>query len=102
MPVGLNINGLNELFSKNCFNGMIESGILFDRLRPMPIKRFLKALVISVEFVISLSFILTMFGSTLILDFHVRSYLILFHIKVVLLRFLSKSLLKYSFLNLRV
>ena len=59
-------------------------------------------MVISVGFVISLPFTLTMFRWTLLLDFSVKSCRILFHIKVVLLRFLTINNLKYSFLYLRI
>ena len=62
----------------------------------------LKTLAISVGFVISLPFTLTMFRWTLLLDFSVKSCRIPFHIKVVLLRFLTINNLKYSFLYLRI
>ena len=79
---------------------LLESIMVFDKLEPKLLKTLLKALAISVGFVISLPFTLTMFGWTLLLDFTVISYRIPFHIKVVLLPFLSKSNLKYSFLHL--
>ena len=98
--VALSRNGFNELFFRNFWNGLLESIMVFDKLEPKLLKTLLKALAISVGFVISLPFTLTMFGWTLLLDFTVISYRIPFHIKVVLLPFLSKSNLKYSFLHL--
>ena len=98
--VALSRNGFNELFFRNFWNGLLESIMVFDKLEPKLLKTLLKALAISVGFVISLPFTLTMFGWTLLLDFTVISYRIPFHIKAVLLPFLSKSNLKYSFLHL--
>ena len=83
-------------------NGLFESRMVFDKLGPIFTKKLLRTLAISVGFVISLPFTLIMFGSTLLLDFSVTSCRIPFHIKVVLLRFLSKNNLKYSFLDLHI
>ena len=100
--VALSRNGFNELFFRNFWNGLLESIMVFDKLEPKLLKTLLKALAISVGFVISLPFTLTMFRWTLLLDFSVKSCRIPFHIKVVLLRFLTINNLKYSFLYLRI
>ena len=100
--VGFSRNKFNELFLRTLLNGLRESGMVFDRLGSMSIKKLLKTLAISVGFVISLPFTLTMSGWTLLLDFRVISCPIPFHLKVVLLRFFSKHNLKYSFLDLRI
>ena len=91
-----------RMFLRMFLKGLLESGMVFDKLGPTFIKKLLKAFSISIGFVISLSFTLTMFGWILLLDFNVISYRIPFDIKVVLLRFLSKNNLKYSFLDLHI
>ena len=60
--VALSRNGFNELFFRNFWNGLLESRMVFDKLEPILLKTLLKALAISVGFVVSLPFTLTMFG----------------------------------------
>ena len=81
-------------------NYWIRNG--FWQIRTKSYKKLMKALAISVGFVIFFLFTLTMFEWTLLLDFSIISCGITFHIKVVLLQFLSKIILKYSYLDLRI
>ena len=78
--LGLSRNEFNELFLRKLLNGLLESRMVFDKLGPIFIKKLLKALAITVGFVISLPLTLTMFGRTLLLDFIVISCRIPFHI----------------------
>ena len=55
-------NKFNALCLRKLLNALLESGMVFDRLGSMFITKFLKAFAISVGFVISLPFTLTMFG----------------------------------------
>ena len=95
--VGLSRNEFNELFLRKLLNNLLESGLVFWQIRANVHKKLLKALVISAGFVISLSFTLIIFVWTLLLNLPNP-----FDIKVVLLRFLSKTNLKYSLLDLRI
>ena len=60
--VGLNRNKFNEQFLTKFLNGLLESEVVFDRLGPMSTKELLKAVAISVVFVMPLPFTLRMFG----------------------------------------
>ena len=60
--VGLNRNKFNEQFLTRFLNGLLESEVVFDRLGPMSTKELLKAVAISVVFVMPLPFTLRMFG----------------------------------------
>ena len=60
--VGLSRNELNELFLRKFLNGLVESGMVFDRLGAISTKKLLKALAMSAGFVISFPFNLTMVG----------------------------------------
>ena len=69
--VALGRNEFNELFLRKFLNDLLESRMVFYKLAPIFIQKLLKALAISVGFMISLPFTFTMLGWTLLLDFSV-------------------------------
>ena len=69
--VALGRNEFNEVFLRKFLNDLLDSRMVFDKLGPIFIQKLLKALAISVGFMISLPFTLTMLGRTLLLDFSV-------------------------------
>ena len=91
--VALGRNEFNEIFLRKFLNDLLDSRMVFDKLGPIFIQKLLKALAISVGFMISLPFTLTMLGRTLLLDFSV--------IRWFYYDFYQKNL-KYSFLGLRM
>ena len=91
--VALGRNEFNEVFLRKFLNDLLDSRMVFDKLGPIFIQKLLKALAISVGFMISLPFTLTMLGRTLLLDFSV--------IRWFYYDFYQKNL-KYSFLGLRM